>query len=527
MEEKVSKLDPMDDAKLTAATNDESFNEPALKMSSNDQTKTPKETIYLSFNQINANVNNNTSTSNQVKEQLFSILTLSSSSSSSSSTSSASSTTSTHEHRTIQSTTPVDSQCKLSSDISCASSSSNASSGLASTGVQHHQNNKYIFILNAFVNGFVQLKLCADKIDYEFIIEIYWSNETKTFVKRTFDDFVLFNRNLLQEFSQFFNDLKNNSIGGNCQQNKLKVKDSKFINVNGLINNINSGQLLMPVLPANKKPFWMSHLKLAESREIELNTYVQRVIKLPIKISHSSLVLQFFESQSSDPKPAKIKNFHSNNIENSESGTNSIEDDIDLDFDEEENENLHNTSSNNNDSNDDHNLVFNEGDEDEDDEDEFDYNDDAYDNFDEENNECTDDLSNCKFGLHPKNNKFSHNYISKKRAYNKEAGLWWDEDNALNELTTSISFDLSNQFHKQYVTSVTTNTTTSNTSNSDVNQNVNKNKLEENQYELETLKSLESLIKNSELFNEITENSASNKEICNNKEIFVRRLSLS
>lgn len=71
--------------------------------------------------------------------------------------------------------------------------------------------NKYIFILNAFVNGFVQLKLCADKIDYEYIIEIYWSNEARSYVKRTYDDFVLFHKKLLNTFSEYFNGKNNNN----------------------------------------------------------------------------------------------------------------------------------------------------------------------------------------------------------------------------------------------------------------------------------------------------------------------------
>ena len=71
-------------------------------------------------------------------------------------------------------------------------------------------NNK--FILNAFVNGFAQLKLSADKIDYEYIIEIYWSNSMKTFIKRTYDDFVLFHRKLMQIFN------KNNNIEQQQQQ---------------------------------------------------------------------------------------------------------------------------------------------------------------------------------------------------------------------------------------------------------------------------------------------------------------------
>ncbi len=42
--------------------------------------------------------------------------------------------------------------------------------------------------------------------------------------------------------------------------------------------------LLVLLLIIGKKPFWVNHLKLAELREIELNSYVQRLIKLPIHV---------------------------------------------------------------------------------------------------------------------------------------------------------------------------------------------------------------------------------------------------
>ena len=73
------------------------------------------------------------------------------------------------------------------------------------TSTSLNQNTKYIFILNAFVNGFAQLKLCADRIDYEYIIEIYWSNDSRSFVKRTYDDFVIFhqiNYHLIEFYSK-------------------------------------------------------------------------------------------------------------------------------------------------------------------------------------------------------------------------------------------------------------------------------------------------------------------------------------
>ena len=178
---------------------------------------------------------------------------------------------------------------------SCSSSSSSTTSSSSSNN-NHHQleiinknltqvtsKNKYIFLLNAFVNGFAQLKLSAEKIDYEYIIEIYWSNETKSYVKRTYEDFVTFHRHLIQVFSQFFNEIKSNvnSIKG-CRNSMSKMGNEEY---------------LMPILPAAKKPFWVSQLKLAESREIELNNYVQRLLKLPTKVNIFSKSFNYFQKK--------------------------------------------------------------------------------------------------------------------------------------------------------------------------------------------------------------------------------------
>lgn len=172
----------------------------------------------------------------------------------------------------------------LTSSLIRTNPSSSSSSTTSSTNgnhrhhneIIHSQNNKYIFLLDAFVNGFAQLKICADKSDYEYIIEIYWSNETKSYIKRTYDDFVSFHRQLIEMFSQFFEQIKSNV------NNKAITKNNSIKKPNHFIQN---SEYLMPVLPASKKPFWVSHLKLAESREIELNSYVQRVLKLPTKVN--------------------------------------------------------------------------------------------------------------------------------------------------------------------------------------------------------------------------------------------------
>lgn len=325
-----------------------------------------------------------------------------------------------------------------------SSSSTTSSSNECNNDIISSVTNKYIFLLNAFVNGFAQLKLSADKIDYEYIIEIYWSNETKSYVKRTYDDFVTFHRQLLLDFSQFFDEIKLNL-------NMKAMKNSKHKNFND--------DYLMPVLPPSKKPFWVSHLKMAESREIELNSYVQRILKLPTKISHSELVLKFFESQSSDPKPAKLHKFSPN-----------------LSDDESEND-VHFDPTYNN-----QQICLSNIDlEHQDDDQECDVNS----NFEYED-ELSDDgddqyLNTFENTLNYNNLPISNSMIglNHRKSANREAGLWWDEDEALNELTSSMSFDFGN--HNKY----------------------NKINLEENDDgndDLETLKTLEKILKNSDLF---------------------------
>jgi hypothetical protein len=115
-----------------------------------------------------------------------------------------------------------------SSSSSSTTSSSNNTSGSNSNNNNNNNNsgnnslvkyesqpNKYIFILDAFVNGFAQLKLCANKIDYEYIIEVYWSNEKKSFIKRTYSDFFQFHETLVVTFAEFFKETSNHSIQNN------------------------------------------------------------------------------------------------------------------------------------------------------------------------------------------------------------------------------------------------------------------------------------------------------------------------
>lgn len=378
-----------------------------------------------------------------------------------------------------------------SSSSSSTTSSSNECSNISDCPTSF-ETNKSIFLLNAFVNGFAQLKLCADKIDFEYIIEVYWSNETRSFVKRTFDDFTTFHRELIQVFSQFFDEIKMNV-------NKSKAVKSNSLKRNGM------EEYLMPVLPSSRKPFWVSHLKLAESRETELNTYVQRLLKLPTKIAHSELVLKFFESQSSDPKPARLEKLNSSPTSEI---TNSNDAESELNYRTQEISNLDFEDENG--SNQDNNSHFEYEDEIDDD-----YDADSVDQYMNRLNGCHNNYNNLPIS----NSMIGLNH---RRSANREAGLWWDEDEALNELTSSMSFDFIGHAQNNKYNQINFDNQVNNDDGTD---------------DLETLKTLEKILKNSDLFrgdtktdsNSITSVSTStmlkmseNQMINNNK-----RLSLS
>jgi hypothetical protein len=325
----------------------------------------------------------------------------------------------------------------------------------------------------------------------------------------------------MQHFSQFFassNDsggvgsaakakqsgkcsIKNSNVLTSSNLNAMSISGStRYLNNNNNNSNLNAlsfssgDEFSLPVLSAKRKPFWISHLKLAESREIELNKYVQQLFKLPIKISHSPLVLKFFESQASDPKPSAFArarqqeyyNNNNNNNNNSNNNTNTTESSIELgsdsneeyrEYDLEENfgdNNLttilhyNNLTINNNNSNGDfltnkNNDILLEKDNEDDnddeeeegeaDEDDDDNEDDIYDDY-EESTTYYDHLENnsSKRIKQINSNSFSFKKGStsrNKKRSDKEAGLWWDEDIALNELTSSMSFDFDSQYNNQ------------------------------------------------------------------------------
>ena len=144
---------------------------------------------------------------------------------------------------------------------------------------------------------------------------------------------------------------------------------------------------------------------------------------------HSELVLKFFESQSSDPKPARLEKFKPSSVAAESSISNDAE--SELNYRTQEIRNLELEDQNNESDPEDNNSHFEYEDEiGEDDNDSVDQYMDRYTGHNHYNYNNLS-ISNSMVGLN----------INHRRSANREAGLWWDEDEALNELTSSMSFD--------------------------------------------------------------------------------------
>ena len=156
-----------------------------------------------------------------------------------------------------------------------------------------------------------------------------------------------------------------------------------------------------------------------------LNIFIRKVFFFFFfNVSHSSLVLEFFETQSCDPKPVLTFN---NNSEFENDNSDYDEDEDNIESDEDNNQNYNNKE---NYSNDGSNNNFEEAD----------YNNDLMKKLRINNN------------IRYQKNTINDNDIGSYKGNNNgnnddEVGLWWDEDNALNELT----FDtMSSSFNNNY-----------------------------------------------------------------------------
>ena len=192
-----------------------------------------------------------------------------------------------------------------------------------------------------------------------------------------------------------------------------------------------------------------------------------------IQIAHSELVLKFFESQTSDPKPARQMSSRLSSTQTDSCVQENYANHPEICMS---------------------NLVFMHERDDNDD------NDDSDAIIIDNESGCADNNSNYEYEDELECDRDSMDQFDSRRAYqnynnlpisnsmiglnnrmvNREAGLWWDEDEALNELTSSLSFDQFNHTSgKQYSTKLS---------------------YDDGSDDLETLKTLEKMLKTSELF---------------------------
>lgn len=130
-----------------------------------------------------------------------------------------------------------------------------------------------VSIVYAEVNGFVEKKLWLS-VDYLFVVEVYWSDNRTTFVKRTYKEFLQFYR-LVTEF--------------------FRSKQAKGV--------ITTPVYIPKISSAWPWPFQRSTRELAEKREEELHTFLKTLLQGNPMVSSNKIVVEFFLSRPSDPVP--------------------------------------------------------------------------------------------------------------------------------------------------------------------------------------------------------------------------------
>jgi len=142
-------------------------------------------------------------------------------------------------------------------------------------------------IIEANVSGFTTEKN-SPKEDIAFVVEISWSDNTSHVIKRTYADFCQFHYSLVEDYAK------------RCEESSIDASSKEVDDATNLLK-------LGFYLPAHfdRHDGKDSNIILAEKRELQLNKYVQELINLPDQVSACPLVLTFFESRGSDPKPYK------------------------------------------------------------------------------------------------------------------------------------------------------------------------------------------------------------------------------
>jgi len=130
-----------------------------------------------------------------------------------------------------------------------------------------------VSVVFASVTGFVEQKFKYwVSSDYLFVLEVFWSDRSTTYIKRSYTDFLEFHASLCDHFKAKYD------YGG--------IKTSVYIpQVQG------------------KRFFQRNCIELAERRELQLNDFVKQLLQGNPLISSNNIVLGFFRSRSTDPIP--------------------------------------------------------------------------------------------------------------------------------------------------------------------------------------------------------------------------------
>ncbi|XP_061197690.1 SH3 and PX domain-containing protein 2A-like [Saccostrea echinata] len=122
-----------------------------------------------------------------------------------------------------------------------------------------------LFVTSVVVSGFVEISGPSGK-EYIFVIDVTWSDNRTSSVKRTYRDFLNFRSNLVNA-----------------------VKHVKY-------------EVTIPALQGYRI-FRRYDRKLAEEREEELQKFVSFILKGDARLRHLATVADFFEPQPTDPVP--------------------------------------------------------------------------------------------------------------------------------------------------------------------------------------------------------------------------------
>ena len=159
----------------------------------------------------------------------------------------------------------------------------------------------------ATVTGFVQAHRTDEKtkrrgnidfqVDYDYVIEVYWSGGDRRYIRRNYADFVKFQNQLLKSFkarlekgTTKFTPLVPDDV------NKLSAKYNASTAVSWSLFSRRRKAENEQQVGSKSTPY-----EVAEEIEVILNRWLQNLLDLPEDICNSSVVEDFFEARDTDP----------------------------------------------------------------------------------------------------------------------------------------------------------------------------------------------------------------------------------